>query len=52
MRISALIGVPCDIITVSNTQGVPNGNTFCVFGIDTEQNTVCFTNFSPFDNIS
>ena len=25
------------IITVSNTQGVLNGNTFCVSGIDTEQ---------------
>lgn len=52
MRISALIGVPCDIITVSNTQGVLNENTFCASGIGSEQNTVCFTNFSPLDNIN
>ena len=36
------------IITVSNTQGVLNGNTFCVFGIDTEQKRSIFYKIQSF----
>ena len=47
MRISALMGVPCDNHRF-HTQGALNENIFCASGIDTEQKRSLFYKVQSF----